>query len=314
MSMVSAPSRHRTSRHRRPGRAGPSSGCPTRDQRVGGDDTCHLDRRRDTRASGNASSGSRSASSPTVASRTGPSVGDLDAEPVEARLRLGRAGDPGGAPPPLGQVVDRLLDHTFAVPVTGRARIDDRRRSAWRPARSCLDLPGAGLITVAIRSTRHRRAVPPRRRRTSSIPATRCAWSSTRRTTPGTGSNATARRPARTPPRPTASRAARASPTGSRRRRMVDVDVRAALHTHARLAMRPQVPVPDLAGERLVAAIEPERDNLVEQHRRPHVRIIDEPLTHVALDPIERITISRPATHTRPRVRRADSARTVLRS
>ncbi len=80
---------------------------------------------------------------------------------------------------------------------------------------------------------------------------------------------------------------------------MLDIDVRAALHTHARFTMRPQVPVPDVTRERLVAAIEPECDNLVEQHGRPHVRVIDEPLTHVALDPIERINDLGPATYTR---------------
>ena len=34
-----------------------------------------------------------------------------------------------------------------------------------------------GTTTVAIRSTRHRRAVPPRRRSTASMPSTRCGWS-----------------------------------------------------------------------------------------------------------------------------------------
>ena len=95
--------------------------------------------------------------------------------------------------------------------------------------------------------------------------------------------------------------------------RMLDIDVRAALHTHARFTMRPQVPVPDVTRERLVAAIEPECDNLVEQHGRPHVRVIDEPLTHVALDPIERINDLGPATYTRLAFARR-YARTVLRS
>ena len=65
--------------------------------------------------------------------------------------------------------------------------------------------------------------------------------------------------------------------------------MRAALHTRARFAMRSEFAVTQVVREPLIAAIEPQRDDLVEQHRRPHVRIIGEPLTHVHLEPIERI-------------------------
>src|ERR1700737_3663714 len=70
---------------------------------------------------------------------------------------------------------------------------------------------------------------------------------------------------------------------------MFDLNARAALHARARLAMRSELAVAQVVREPLIAAIEPERDDLVEQHRRPHVRIIGEPLTHVHLEPIERI-------------------------
>jgi hypothetical protein len=51
-------------------------------------------------------------------------VGDLDAEPVQRRLCLGHRADASGAPPRLGEVVDRLLDDAFAVAVPWRTRIN----------------------------------------------------------------------------------------------------------------------------------------------------------------------------------------------
>jgi hypothetical protein len=53
--------------------------------------------------------------------------------------------------------------------------------------------------------------------------------------------------------------------------------------------MRPQVPVAQLASEGLVATVEPESDQLLEQRRRPHVRVVREPLTHVRLEPVEHV-------------------------
>ena len=82
-------------------------------------------------------------------------------------------------------------------------------------------------------------------------------------------------------------------------RRMLDVNMRAALHPRARFAMRTQVAFADVTRERLVAAIEAEHDNLVEQHRQPHVRVISEPLPHIHVEPIERIVNSAAATHAR---------------
>ena len=82
-------------------------------------------------------------------------------------------------------------------------------------------------------------------------------------------------------------------------RRMLDVHVRAALHPRTRLAMRPESTVTDLTGERLIRPPIPVRQRLDfdEQHRRTQMRIIREPLTHIRLDPIERINhLARPDT------------------
>jgi hypothetical protein len=52
---------------------------------------------------------------------------------------------------------------------------------------------------------------------------------------------------------------------------------------------RSNEPVADLTGERRIRPLIAERDNFVEQHRRPHVRILGQPLTDVGLEPVERI-------------------------
>lgn len=74
-------------------------------------------------------------------------------------------------------------------------------------------------------------------------------------------------------------------------RRVLDVDMRASVGRRARLAVRAQLPVAELTGEGLVAALVPECHQLVEQRGRPHVLIISQPLTHVRLEPIERIRL-----------------------
>ena len=94
-------------------------------------------------------------------------------------------------------------------------------------------------------------------------------------------------------------------------RRVVDLDRGPALHPGTGLAVRAQLARPQAAGEALVAQLEPEELNLVEQRRGPHVRVVDEPFAQVGHEPIERIVS--PAA--RPGHALADEmSRTVLRS
>src|SRR5690606_27886796 len=50
--------------------------------------------------------------------------------------------------------------------------------------------------------------------------------------------------------------------------------------------------VADLTGERRIGPRIAERHDFVEQHRRPHVRILGQPLTDVGLEPVERILLA----------------------
>jgi len=72
-------------------------------------------------------------------------------------------------------------------------------------------------------------------------------------------------------------------------RRVLDVHVRSPVRRRTCLAMRAQFPVAELAGERRIRPVIPQRHDLVEEDRGPHMLIINKPLTHVRLEPIERI-------------------------
>ena len=86
--------------------------------------------------SGSASSGSRSASSPTVASPRGRASATRDAE--LSRLACASVGlsDAGGAPPPLGEEVDRSSRPRLCGCRAGPGTDRPRRRNASRPART----------------------------------------------------------------------------------------------------------------------------------------------------------------------------------
>jgi len=64
-------------------------------------------------------------------------------------------------------------------------------------------------------------------------------------------------------------------------RRVLDVHVRPTVRRRAGLTVRTELAVPDLASEGRVAATEPVADDLAEQHRGPHVRIVGQALAHV---------------------------------
>ena len=72
---------------------------------------------------------------------------------------------------------NRGFHRPLPVPPSGRASHHDRTVVLGHRGEARLDVSTPGTITVAVRSTRHRRAVPPRRRSTPSIPSTRCGWS-----------------------------------------------------------------------------------------------------------------------------------------
>jgi hypothetical protein len=69
---------------------------------------------------------------------------------------------------------------------------------------------------------------------------------------------------------------------------VLDVDMSPAVGRHARLTVRAQLPVPQLAGEGRIALIA-ESGDLVEQGRRPDVLVVREPLAHIGLEPVERV-------------------------
>ena len=79
---------------------------------------------------------------------------------------------------------NRGFHRPLPVPPSGRASHHDRTVVLGHRGEARLDVSTPGTITVAVRSTRHRRAVPPRRRSTPSIPSTRCGWSVQRGHTP----------------------------------------------------------------------------------------------------------------------------------
>ena len=70
---------------------------------------------------------------------------------------------------------------------------------------------------------------------------------------------------------------------------MPDIGVRPPRARRAPLTTQPQLPVTDLASEGLTAPLKPNSRNLVEQHRGPHMGIIDQPLTHIGLEPVETV-------------------------
>jgi hypothetical protein len=70
---------------------------------------------------------------------------------------------------------------------------------------------------------------------------------------------------------------------------MVDLDRVPALHPPARLAVRAQLTFTDLADERWIRAVVAERDDLVEQRRRPQMAVIGESGPKVGHEPLQRI-------------------------
>ncbi len=78
-------------------------------------------------------------------------------------------------------------------------------------------------------------------------------------------------------------------PLGLLTRRMLDRRVRPALRRRARLAVRPQTPGAELAGEGRIRPVVAEPGDLVEQGHRPQVRILGEACTDIVDERLERI-------------------------
>ena len=174
---------------RAPAPAAPSSGCPEGDRRVVGDDPLDLDGRRERHRRqreqrlgvGQSPTVSRPVRSPALAL-----VAGCGAEHIEGAL-----GFLGGlcrhrAPPPPRDEAHRGLDRTLAVAPPGRTRLDHGPVVLGDRSEGGLHVAGSRQITVASRSVRHTRAVPPRRRITASMASIRWAWSIFSASTPRT--------------------------------------------------------------------------------------------------------------------------------
>src|SRR5665213_139214 len=92
---------------------------------------------------------------------------------------------------------------------------------------------------------------------------------------------------------------------------MVDLDRVAALHPTTRLTMRTQTADTDLTHERRIRPSVTEPDDLIEQRRRPQVRIVNEPGPDIRLERRQRIGRRRhpPSRHTFAIQIRADRLR-----
>ena len=149
-----------------------------------------------------------------------------------------------------------------------------------------------GTTTVAIRSTRHRRAVPPRRRSTASMPSTRCGWSWLEviqaRNRPECES---------APTSTCAFDCQGVSPSSNQHRLalltrpMINNRGGPTPGTRTGATRRSKTPMAHLPHKRGIALRIAQSRHLVEQHRRPNMRIIGQPLTHIRLELIERIPL-----------------------
>jgi hypothetical protein len=74
---------------------------------------------------------------------------------------------------------------------------------------------------------------------------------------------------------------------------MFDHRDRAPFRRPARLTRRAQPAHPDLAGQRRIRLVEPERDEFVVQRRRPQVRILTQPFAGVVDEPVEAVVARR---------------------
>lgn len=228
--------------------------------------------------------------------RPGAGIRGLFAEPVETGLGVGGGGDRRGAPPPLGSEVDVLLHHTFAVAVAGRARIDDR-------AVVLRHRDEAGLDPVGARHDHRGHPIDP-------PPVRGAAQAFEHAVHPVDQVRLVhrVRQPAPEPARvrqgahqqmggatvePRRARQIHPVPLDLHTGRVIDDRVGPPVRRVARLAMRAQSPVAQMPREGLVTAVVAQRHDLVEQRRRPHVRVIDEALTHIGLEPVERVRTRR---------------------
>jgi hypothetical protein len=222
--------------------------------------------------------------------RTSSLVGDVDTPAVQRRLRFGRGGDLGGAPPRLGEVVDRLLHHAFAVAVAWRARIHGDAVVLGHRGERTLHLIGAGL------DHRGHPIDPPALRRPTEPDQHLVDGDDQMTLIVGLGE-----------PAATAIRMGQGADEHERlaaprrvielqpvpldllTRRVVDVHMSPPVRRGARFTMRAQLAVAQLAGERRIRLGVAERHHLGEQHRRPHVHVVAQPLTDIGLEPGEHV-------------------------
>ncbi len=152
--------------------------------------------------------------------------------------------------------------------------------------------PVPGTITVAIRSTRHRRTVPPMRRNTASMPSIRWGWSWLE-VTQAPKAPECDNTPASTNTRDPQG----ASPSSNQYRLALltrwMINNRGGTTPGTGTTRRSQTPISDLPHQRGIALRIPQPHQFVEQHRPPHMGIIKRALTHISLERIERIQLRR---------------------
>ena len=165
-----------------------------------------------------------------------------------------------------------------------------RRRSAWPPARTTAarhGCPGRSP-SPAGRCARpgrcHRSGASPRPSPRSDAPDP-----ATRRAPHGSGPNTAGCPTARRRCHPTGPGVVRTSPTGSPHPAGARSRSCPAPHPATRFAVRTQLALAELADERRIRPVVAERDDLVEQRRRPQMTVIGEPGPQIGLEPVQRI-------------------------
>ena len=209
-------------------------------------------------------------------------VTNVHSEVVEGHLCGLEAVDAGGAPPTLGDELDRCLNDAFAVPVprwarvnTGAVMLRHRDEGTLHPSRAGDDHRGHPINTPPFRgATQPAQDLVDPDDQMSLIIGVRAPRPELPRMGQCADEDVELRAPrgvAQLEP----------VPLDLFTRRMVNVDMGAAFRRRARLSMRTQIPGPYRTSERRIGTFEPQLCDLDEQNGRPHMRVIGEPLTDV---------------------------------
>jgi hypothetical protein len=214
--------------------------------------------------------------------RATPGVAGGGKKPVQGGLGVGGRAQPGGAPPPLGEEVDRLLDHAFAVGSPRRARVHTDLVVLGDRGEGGLDAPGRGVHDGG-------HAVKP----PAAGGAAQAAQDGVQRLDQmrqvlGLGQDRAGlagvrQRPDQHVRGPAPRRAGQIRPVPLQllARRVVQLGGLAAGDAGARLAAGPQPVGAQRAGEARVAAPVAQRDHLLIQRGCPHVAVLTKARGHI---------------------------------